>query len=123
LDGAQSSSDRLASIQTIRRNGQHLLAIINDILDITKIEAGRMTIERIDCDVCQVIEDVASLMRVRSLDKDLQFEVNYRGPIPERIHSDPTRLRQILMNLVGNAIKFTSQGRVSITASLASDAA
>jgi signal transduction histidine kinase/ActR/RegA family two-component response regulator len=118
LEGDQSSSDRLVSMQTIRRNGQHLLAVINDILDITKIEAGRMTIERIPCDLCQVVEDVASLMRVRALEKGLKFAVEYRGPVPKQIQSDPTRLRQIIMNLVGNAIKFTSRGEVRVVVSL-----
>ncbi|GIW74494.1 MAG: hypothetical protein KatS3mg103_1016 [Phycisphaerales bacterium] len=101
-------------IETIRRNGEHLLAIINDVLDVSKIEAGQMVIERIDVGVVRIIEDVASLMRPRAIERGVDLRVRYDGPMPERIRSDPTRLRQVLLNLVGNAIKFTEQGSVTI---------
>jgi len=110
--------ERLKCIETIRRNGQHLLAIINDILDVSKIEAGKMSVERISCSPVEIISDVASLMSVRASDKGLSFDVRYSQPMPAVIQSDPTRLRQILMNLVSNAIKFTSSGAVKLIVSL-----
>ncbi|MEX2213749.1 MAG: PAS domain S-box protein [Phycisphaeraceae bacterium] len=114
LDPEQSVSDRLNCVNVIRRNGDHLLSIINDILDISKIEAGEMQVERIACCPCQIVSEIASTMRVRALNKNLQFEVKVLGPIPQTIKSDPTRLRQILINLIGNAIKFTESGWVRL---------
>ena len=104
----------LEYLQIIRKNGDHLLTIVDDILDLSKIEAGRMTVEHVACSPCAVITEVASLMRVRAKEKDLAFEIQYETPVPDTIRSDPTRLRQILLNLVGNAIKFTQQGSVRI---------
>jgi signal transduction histidine kinase/ActR/RegA family two-component response regulator len=102
------------AIQTIRANAKHLLTIINDILDISKIEAGRITIERLDVEPLQIVEQVASLMRPLAKDKGIDFAIFCETPIPRIIKSDPTRLRQILLNLVGNAIKFTKVGQVAI---------
>ena len=116
LDPETTPTERLTHIQTIRRNGEHLLSILNDILDLSKIEAGKMTIENVRCSPSMIIVDVASLMRVRAKEKGLFFEVHYQTPIPETIQSDPTRLRQVLMNLVGNAIKFTASGGIRILA-------
>jgi PAS domain S-box-containing protein len=113
-----SAAERDRCIQTVCRNGRHLLSIINDILDVSKIEAGKMTVERIPCSPSQIVLDVASLMNVRASDKNLKFNVLWSGEIPQTIESDPTRLRQILMNLVGNAIKFTSAGSVKLIVSL-----
>jgi CheY-like chemotaxis protein/HPt (histidine-containing phosphotransfer) domain-containing protein len=116
LDAQISASERLCHVQTIRRNGEHLLAILSDILDLSKIEAGKLEIERIPCSTMQVIADVASLMRLRAIDKQLGFMVEFATPIPVSIQSDPTRLRQVLMNLIGNAIKFSSAGTVTLRA-------
>jgi PAS domain S-box-containing protein len=102
----------------IRRNGHHLLAIINDILDLSKIEAGGLAVERVAFPPRQLIEEVVGLMNVRAQEKRLPLSVRYLGEIPELIESDPTRIRQILMNLVGNAIKFTATGQVRIVAQL-----
>jgi PAS domain S-box-containing protein len=96
----------------IKRNGQHLLEIINDILDLSKIEAGRLRIERLPCSLPALIDEVISLMRVRAEAKGLTLTAEYAGPIPEHIQTDPTRLRQVLVNLVGNAVKFTETGSV-----------
>jgi signal transduction histidine kinase/DNA-binding NarL/FixJ family response regulator len=116
LDPTLDASDRVNYVQTIRRNGEHLLTLINDILDLSKIEAGKMSLELIRTSPSQVLVDVASLMRVRAVEKGLSFDVRYVGAMPETIASDPTRLRQILMNFVGNAIKFTEHGGVRIIA-------
>ena len=114
LSPEQSETDRNEHIRTVRRNGEHLMGIINDILDISKIEAGRMTLESIDVDPLVIIEDVASLMRPRATAKGLEFGLQVTLPMPRLIRTDPLRLRQILMNLVGNAIKFTETGGVQI---------
>lgn len=108
------NADDLDAINVIKRNGEHLLELINDILDLSKIEADRLTIERIECSPAQVVDDVKMLMAVRAEEKKLDLKVEYKSPIPKKIYSDPTRLRQILVNLVGNAIKFTSVGQVAI---------
>jgi CheY-like chemotaxis protein/HPt (histidine-containing phosphotransfer) domain-containing protein len=98
----------------IRRNGEHLLALINDIVDLSKIEAGKMEIELVACSPAQLVAEVTSLMRIRAAQKGLHLETRYEFPLPETIRSDPTRIRQVLTNLVGNAVKFTSQGRVEV---------
>ena len=94
LDLDLSPTDRVSYIQTIRRNGEHLLAVLNDILDLSKIEAGKMTCETAPCSPAQIAVDVASLMRVRAHAKSLQFELHFESAVPETIHSDPTRLRR-----------------------------
>jgi signal transduction histidine kinase len=114
LEPSQTLSDRQDCLQIIRRNGRHLMALINDILDISKIEAGKMTVERIACDLPHLVVDVASLMRPRAVDKGLDFRLLFDGRIPQHITSDALRVKQILMNLLGNAIKFTSSGLVAL---------
>jgi len=118
LEADQPESERISCVQTIRRNGEYLLRLINDILDLSKIEAGKMTIECRDCQPCRIVAEVASLMRVRADVKGLPFNIEYIGAIPKTIQSDATRLRQILINLVGNAIKFTETGDVRLVTSL-----
>lgn len=112
LDPDQPADDRVQCVETIRRNADHLLTLINDILDLSKIEADKMTVEQIECSPCQIVSDVASLMRVRAAEKNIGFFVEYESAIPETIISDPVRVRQILINLVGNSIKFTESGYV-----------
>lgn len=101
-------------IATIQRSGQHLLHLINDILDVSKIESGRMTVEKLPTDPAQILSDVIGLMQVRAAAARISLEHDYLTPIPRHIRSDPIRLRQILMNLIGNAIKFTLQGSVRV---------
>ncbi len=106
------------AVETIRRNGEHLLALINEILDLSKIEAGKLDVQQTRCSPAELLADVASLMRVRAEQKRLALEVEYAGPIPETICTDAFRLRQILINLVGNAVKFTKTGGVRIVTRL-----
>jgi CheY-like chemotaxis protein len=113
-DDIERSADDRFALETILRNGQHLLTIINDILDLSKIEAGKMQIEQIACSPAQIAEEVVSLMRVRAEVKGLALSLTYSSRIPAQIDSDPLRIRQILTNLVGNAIKFTEQGHVRL---------
>ncbi|QDV40926.1 Aerobic respiration control sensor protein ArcB [Stieleria neptunia] len=106
--------DNLQVVETIRRNGNFLLNIINDILDLSKIDAGKMEIEKSKVRPDGVLAEVCSLMNVRAFEKDLPLRVEFDGPIPEWVQTDPVRLRQILLNLVGNAIKFTDRGEVNV---------
>jgi len=112
--GALSPQRRREAIETIRRNGEHLLAILNDILELSKLDAGWASIEPSACSTVRVIEDVASLMRVRAEEKRLRFVVEHESPLPRCVMTDPVRMRQILVNLVGNAVKFTRRGGVTI---------
>ncbi|HRW54262.1 MAG TPA: CHASE domain-containing protein [Phycisphaerae bacterium] len=109
------------SISTIKRNGEHLLRIINDILDLSKIEAHKMTVENIVCSPNDIVADVTSLMRVRANEKQLAFHTKVLGEIPRTIATDPVRLRQILINLLGNAIKFTDAGDVRLEVQYVAD--
>lgn len=109
---------RWKHLAIVRRNSEHLLNLINDILDLSKVESGNLEVERIWCSPCEILSEVISLMRVRADEKELSLEAKCEGPIPERIRSDPARLRQILINLAGNAIKFTETGSVRLVARL-----
>ena len=110
--------ENIDAARTVKENGEYLITLINDILDLSKIESGNIEIECIRFSPHDLVADVASLMGVRARAKNLPLEVRYDGPIPESIQSDPTRLRQILINLVGNAIKFTETGKVQIVTRL-----
>lgn len=105
---------RVDAISTIRRNGEHLVNIINDILDLSRIEAGKFTVEKTHFSPAKILEEVRTLLQVRADSRGLQLHVEYGAHIPDSIESDPQRLRQILLNLVGNAIKFTDEGSVSV---------
>jgi PAS domain S-box-containing protein len=118
LDPDASEAQRDDYVRTIRRNGGTLLGLIDDILDLSKIEVGQMATERLACSPWHLLADVASLMAVRAEEKGLQLEVDHATPLPATIHTDPVRLRQILINLTGNAVKFTASGQVKITARL-----
>jgi PAS domain S-box-containing protein len=118
----RSSEERSAWLQSLRRSGAHLLRLIDDILDLSRLETSSLEVERVACSPAQVLGDVASLLRERAAAKGLGFEVRFVSPIPERIESDPTRLRQILVNLAGNAIKFTERGSVVLEARLEREA-
>ena len=109
------------SIAIIRKNGESLLGIINDILDLSKIEAGRMEAKRVICEPCSLVAEVSSLVRGQVDAKGLQFHIEYDGAVPETIHTDAARLRQILINLVGNAIKFTETGAVRLVTRFLND--
>ena len=115
LAGALSDPEQVEAANIIRRNGNHLLAVINDILDLSKIEAGEIRVEQCPSLCRRWWADVVALMRVPAEAKSLTAP-EFAGPIPETIAADPTRLRQILVNLVGNAVKFTDAGEVRIVA-------
>lgn len=117
VDG-ELTSDReqaLDAIRTIKANSKHLLTIINDILDMSKIDSGKMSVESIETSPVLILDEVTNLVRCQCDGKRLGLHVIYESAIPKAIESDPTRLRQILLNLVGNAIKFTEMGSVTIS--------
>jgi PAS domain S-box-containing protein len=113
-----SQEKRTGYLNTIHASGTHLVSLINDILDLSKIESGKLELELRDCNPWQIMSEVVTVMRVKAEQQSLDLQFSIIGQIPEVIRSDSTRLRQILMNLVGNAIKFTSQGHVRITAQM-----
>ncbi len=114
-DEGQSREDIEHEIDSIIRAGTHLQRIINDILDLSKIEAGQLVIEQIAVQPARMIHDVESIFGARARDKGLNFDIKYDFPIPRKIISDPTRLKQIIYNLCGNALKFTSKGGVTVS--------
>ncbi|HBS28634.1 MAG TPA: hypothetical protein DEB06_04085, partial [Phycisphaerales bacterium] len=114
IEPNQSPSDRVDCVHTIRRNADHLLAVINDILDLSKIEAGQMIVEKVETRPVQILADVVSLLEPKALAKGIALKTEMAFPLPRRVESDPVRLRQILLNFVSNAVKFTSHGAVTL---------
>src|SRR5229473_806139 len=102
------------------RAGESLLTLLNDILDFSKIEAGKLTLESVDFDPADVLHGVAALMVEGARGKGLELACQVREPMPSLVRGDPTRLRQALVNLVGNAIKFTESGRVDLKGAIES---
>jgi PAS domain S-box-containing protein len=117
----QDEAERQEYVETIHSSGQHLLELINDILDLSKIEAGKLGVETCRCSPRKLINEVISVMSVRAAQKAITLEADWNGDAPETIETDPTRLRQALTNLVGNAIKFTEAGGVRVAARLMGD--
>lgn len=108
----------LEAAATIKRNSEFLLEIIEDVLDISKIEAGKLEVHRAPCSLLEIVGDVVDLMRLRARAKHLPLVVDLRGPLPETVQTDSTRVRQILINLLGNALKFTEAGEVRLRVQL-----
>jgi PAS domain S-box-containing protein len=117
--GAQ---DTRRYLDIIHGSGTHLLELINDILDLSKVEAGRLEVERVRCAVHEVVGEVVQVMKVKADEKCVALEVEFPQALPATVLTDPSRLRQIITNLVGNALKFTSQGSVRVRLSLAAEA-
>lgn len=115
--GILSPGEAEQATEIISRNGQHLLAVINDILDISKIEAGKLEIECVPTDIRTMVADMCSLLRVRADGKGIALRSLVSDTVPRHITTDPVRVRQVLMNLVGNAIKFTEVGGVDLLVS------
>lgn len=113
-DAELSEAEHKRNINTIIRNSRHLQQVINDVLDLSKIESGQIEIERIPISPIQLILEVESIVGVRAKEKGLEFKIDYQFPMPEIIYSDPLRLKQIIINLCGNAIKFTHEGKIGI---------
>jgi signal transduction histidine kinase/ActR/RegA family two-component response regulator len=109
-----AAPERLEALQTIRRNGAHLLALLGDLLDLSQIEAGRLAIQRVAFAPAALAAEAAGLLRERAESKGLELRVRISPSVPALVLGDPTRTRQILVNLLGNAVKFTQRGRVEL---------
>jgi signal transduction histidine kinase/DNA-binding NarL/FixJ family response regulator len=113
-DDPQSTSSQLEKLDIINRSGNHLLTLINDVLDMTKIEAGRTLLEASPFDLGELVLDLIDMMRVRAEEKGLQLLLDQSSQFPRFIDGDAPKLRQILINLLSNAVKFTAQGGVTL---------
>lgn len=118
-----SPAERAHTIEIIKRNGRLVSTIINDILDLSKVEAGKMEIERVSINLMETVNNIAALLNLEATGKGIQLNVYSDPLIPKSIKTDPTRLRQILFNVVGNAIKFTQKGSVNVKIGRGSDPA
>ena len=114
MDDGLTEAERLDYASRIRGNGDQLLQLIDDILDLSKIEAGKVRIEKLRFSIAELVNEVAQQLRPLAERKNLALEVEFRTPVPQVIYSDPVRLKQILTNLIGNAIKFTQAGRIEV---------
>ncbi len=109
--------DQVGFVETIRQSGDNLMTVINEILDFSKIESGSMELEQISFDLIPCMEEVLDVFGARSAEKNIDLAYLYDAQMPGAIVSDPTRLRQVLLNLVGNALKFTEKGEVVVEVS------
>lgn len=114
----RNSPDSIRYLNTISSSGKHLLNLINDILDLSKVEAGRIEVEKTETAVHQIIHEVVQILKVKADEKNIYLEFEPDGSLPEFIHTDAGKLRQIVTNLVGNAIKFTTTGGVKVVTRL-----
>ena len=112
--------DQRRSVELIVASGETLLTIINDILDLSKIEAGQLELEDIRLNLHEVLRDTVSLMNSGARNKGIELTLDLRGDVPRSVRGDPTRLKQVLNNLVSNAIKFTTRGGVTVSAEVVS---
>ena len=121
LDEDTTPELREKAIHSIIRNGDHLLTVINDILDISKIEANKLDINKRPLSIFKILNDIELLLKEQTINKGLTFNIDFNFPLPDMICSDEIRLKQILINLCSNAVKFTSTGAVSVDVSYIKD--
>ena len=108
-------TEAMEQIEIIEKNGDHLLTILNDILDLSKIEAGKLELEFAPFCLHELTENIKNLLNAKVKEKNLKFKVDIKYPVPASVTADLTRIRQILLNLLGNSIKFTQKGEVALT--------
>lgn len=121
LMGSNLTKEQKEYAQTIQDSSDAMLALLNDILDFEKIEQGKMVFENISFDLHRLVQGVATLMNGHAAQKDIELKIKIGDKLPRYVRGDPTRLRQVLLNLTGNAVKFTSEGEVTITAEFMGD--
>ena len=114
-DPELTEEEGASHVQTIQRNGKHLLDLINNILDLAKLEASETDVEQTRCSVREIVDDVVSLLGALIRGKNLSLKAHFEPSVPLAVETDPIRLRQILVNLVGNAVKFTESGNVRVS--------
>ena len=117
MDAGRTATDHQVANNKIIRSGNHLLQIISDILDVSKIEANKLELEHVDVSLFELLSDIEALIMPQANAKGLAFEIEYDFPLPQTFVSDPLRVKQVLINLCGNALKFTEYGHVMIRAS------
>lgn len=108
------NTEVINQVLVIERNGEYLLNIINDILDLSKIEAGKLELEYAPTDIFDMCSNIQNLLQAKLAEKKLKFNLEYNFPVPDKVMADQTRIRQILINLLGNSIKFTQEGSVTL---------
>ncbi len=114
LDSKQTMDERINALRIIQQSGNHLLHIINDILDLSKIEAEKLEVDPCECSLFSILKDVHALVEMQAQSKQVIFAINYVFPLPAHIYTDPLRLKQIVINLCSNALKFTEKGFVYV---------
>lgn len=119
MEDTELRPNQVDNVKIIRQSGETLLAIINDILDFSKMEAGKLDLELVDLQLLDVVDGIGQLLGPKAVEKDIELLLYIDAAVPEFVSGDPGRLRQILMNLVGNALKFTNEGSVSVEVTLA----
>ncbi|MBN2717984.1 MAG: response regulator [Deltaproteobacteria bacterium] len=120
LLGTKLDGEQRRFAQAVQNSAAQMLQLINDILDFSKVEAGQLELENMAFDLHRLIEDLGRAMAVRAVEKNLEFICGYAPDVPQFVTGDPTRLRQILINLLGNAMKFTQRGEVMLDVTVAS---
>lgn len=123
LMGTDLDKEQLQYAETVRKSADCLLTIINDILDFSKLEAGKLELEVVDFDLVETVESIAELMGPQATGKGIDFVTFFASDVPKFVRGDPSRLRQILTNLAGNAVKFTKNGSVAISVNVVEESA
>lgn len=121
LEDDLSQAEETQALETIYSGGHHLLSLISDVIDLSRLEAGQMTVERRPVGLRELVQEVSSTMRGLIESKGLTFEVGWVPPVPETIETDPLRLRQMMINVLGNACKFTERGEILMRVSVEPD--
>jgi len=114
LSGIPATPAVTDGLDIIEQSGDHLLTLINDVLDLAKIEAGKMDLVPRAVSTCQFLRQIIDIIRARAAAKDLSLTYEALSPLPDTVVTDEKRLRQVLLNLLGNAVKFTDQGHVTL---------
>ena len=111
----KNENESLKYLNTIHSSGKNLLELINDILDLSKVESGRLEVEKLKVEPYAIIHEVLQMLTVKANEKGMALAFRADGALPKEIETDPARLRQIAFNLIGNSIKFTEEGSVTVT--------
>ncbi|MEZ0392883.1 MAG: response regulator [Pseudobdellovibrionaceae bacterium] len=114
LEETTTEEERKIYRSMIQRNGQMLLALINDVLDLSKVEAGQIETEDVETSIVDILQDVVTGFKSVAAAKDVIISLDVANPFPAKVMSDPNRIRQVFMNVIGNAVKFTRQGQISL---------